>query len=133
MDSEPSRRSGMGFALGVLVGVLLGLLSMSLVPIALVLLPLVLLASVKALREVPLDTLRSAEFAGVLVGAGAVFTLGALNTIGACASTEDFCGNANVAPFLVFALATLAAGVVASMLTVVRAKPTAPADGARRR
>jgi 4-amino-4-deoxy-L-arabinose transferase-like glycosyltransferase len=120
MAGELSRRRGSSIVPGLLIGVLLGLISMVLVAIALALVPLALLVSAKALREVPLDRQRSAGSAGVLVGAGAVFTFGALNTVAACAGTEDFCGNANIVPFLAFALFTLTWGVVVSILTVVR-------------
>lgn len=120
MASEQSLRRGSGIVPGLVIGVLLGLISMVLVAIALAVVPLAMLASAKALREVPLDGPRSAGIAGVLVGAGAVFMFGALNTFAACAGTEDFCGNANIVPFLALALVTLTWGVVASILTVVR-------------
>lgn len=120
MASEQSRRSGFGIVRGLLVGVLLGLIALVLVPIALALVPLALLATAMALGEVPLDRPRSAGSAGILVGAGAVFMFGALNTVAACAGTEDFCGNTNIVPLLAFALFTLTCGVVVSILTVVR-------------
>jgi hypothetical protein len=122
MATERSRRRVLDIVPGLLIGALLGLTSVVLMPIALALIPLALLASAKALREVPLPTRRSAGIAGVLVGAGSVFMFGALNTFAACVGTEDFCGDANIEPFLAFALLTLTCGVVVSILTVVRSK-----------
>lgn len=123
MGRELSRREGSGFVPGLLLGALLGVTVLSLVPIALAFIPLALLVSAKGLREVPRDRRRSAAGAGILIGAGAVFTYGALNTFVACGTTEDFCGNANIVPLFAFALFTVTCGVVVSVLTFVRSNP----------
>ena len=120
MASELSQHGGSGFFAGTLIGLLLGLICVALMPIALALVPLALLASAGALREVPLNRPLSAGIAGVLLGVGAVLMFGALNTFAACVGTEDFCGNTNIAPLFAFALITLTCGVLASILTVVR-------------
>jgi hypothetical protein len=126
MAGEMSQRVGHSLFTGFLIGLLLGLISVELLPIALALVPLALLASALALRSVPLDRPVSAGIAGFLLGVGAVLLFGALNTFAACAGTEDFCGNANIAPLFALALFTLACGALASILTVVRSNRQHP-------
>jgi hypothetical protein len=59
----------------------------------------------------PLSTI-----AGFLVGFGALLLLGSVNTIAACAPTADFCGDANVAPLLIFAIAVLLSGASVALI-----------------
>jgi len=120
MAGEMSQHPGHAFFVGLLIGLLLGLVSVVLLPIALAMVPLGLLASARALREAPLDRPLSAGIAAFLLGVGAVLMFGALNTFVACAGTEDFCGNANIVPLFAFGLFTLTCGAVASILTLVR-------------
>jgi hypothetical protein len=122
MATEPSRDGRSGFVAGLLIGLFLGLLAVALLPIALALVPLGMLASARALREVPIDRPLSAGIAGYLLGIGAVLMFGALNTFVACTGSEDFCGNANIVPLFAFAFFTLMCGALASVLTVVRSK-----------
>ena len=126
MASKLSQPGGFGFVVGLVVGLLLALVSLVLLPITLALVPLGLLASAMALREVPLNRPVSAGSAAFLLGVGAVLMFGALNTVGACAGTEDFCGNANIVPLFAFALVTLTCGVFASILTIVRSNRQRP-------
>jgi hypothetical protein len=121
-----SQHRGYGFFAGLLTGLVLGLVSVVLLPIALALVPLALLASARALRAVPLDGPSSAGIAGFLLGVGAVLMFGALNTFGACSGTEDFCGNTNIVPLFAFALITLTCGALASILSVVRSNQQHP-------
>ena len=127
MASQMSEHIGRPIFVGLLIGLLLGLVSVVFLPIALALVPLALLASVMALRAVPPDRPRSAGIAGVLLGVGAVLMFGAVNTFTACAGTEDFCGNANIMPLFAFGFFTLTCGAVAAVLTTVRSsKPRPP-------
>jgi hypothetical protein len=121
MISNRLRNEGGGFALGLLLGAVLGVTGVSLAPILIVVISVPLFVSLSALRATPPDSRRSAAGAGVLVGVGAVFIDGAVNTFVACRATEDFCGDANPVPLLALALLTLACGVVVSVLTVKRA------------
>jgi hypothetical protein len=120
MARKRSEPGGSGFFAGLVIGLLSGLVSLVLLPIALALVPLGFLASVMALREVPLNRAVSAGMAAFLLAVGAVLMFGALNTFVACVGTEDFCGNANIVPLFALASVTLAYGVFASILTVVR-------------
>jgi hypothetical protein len=122
MTTVLSRSAVFAFVIGLVIGLLLGLISVVLAPVALVLIPLALAVSATGLREVPRENRRSAGGAGVLIGAGAVLMFGALNTFTACAGTDDFCGNANIAPLFALALFTLVCGVLVSILTVVVAR-----------
>jgi len=126
MASKRSQPGGSCFFAGLVVGLLSGLVSLVLLPIALALIPLGFLASVMALREVPLNRPVSAGIAAFLLVVGAVLMFGALNTFAACAGTEDFCGNANIVPLFALASVTLAYGVFASILTVVRSSQELP-------
>jgi hypothetical protein len=56
----------------------------------------------------------------MLAGAGALFTLEAVNSIIACAGTEDFCGHANAWPFLFFAFVTVCSGTLLGTYIVRR-------------
>lgn len=111
-----ARRSVPGnFALAVVVGVLIGLLTAFLPVVGLPLAigtPVVL--SVRAFPAGPATRIYLAEVAGVLIGVGTIFLYGASNTIAACQQTDDFCGNANVLPLLGLALGMLALGGLGS-------------------
>lgn len=115
----PERGALVGMvAVGAGVGVVSGLL-LSVVPtVVIALVPVAILAAVIGTfsGEIP----RAAFVAGMLAGAGALFTLGALNTIVACANTEDFCGHANPWPFLFFALVTVGSGTLLGTYVVRR-------------
>ncbi|HEV8402357.1 MAG TPA: hypothetical protein VGQ31_04920, partial [Candidatus Limnocylindrales bacterium] len=70
------------------------------------------------------DPSGSMSLAGGLVGAGAIFLFGTINTIAACSGTDDFCGNANVWPLGAFALLTIATGAVAAFVVARRIRRT---------
>ena len=65
------------FALGLLLGAVLGVTGVSLAPILIVVISVPLFVSLSALRATPPDSRRSAAGAGVLLGVGAVFMDGA--------------------------------------------------------
>lgn len=126
MAGKLSQHGGSGFLVGLVTGLLLGLISVILLPIALVMVPIGLLASAMALREVPRDRSLSAGIAAFLLGVGAVLMFSALNTFVACAGTEDFCGNANIVALAAVGLVTLICGAWASILTIVRSNELHP-------
>jgi hypothetical protein len=68
------------------------------------------------------DPRRAMLLAGAPVGAGTVFLYGVINTIAACVVTDDFCGNANVWPLAVLALAAIGGGVAAAVVVAVRVR-----------
>ncbi|MDA8203285.1 MAG: hypothetical protein M0Z49_11100 [Chloroflexi bacterium] len=106
------------FVLGIGAGILTGLL-VSVLPIASAALLVVGLFAM-AVALVRNDALRSLFTAGILVAAGGYLAFGAISTIVACSQTDDFCGQANVWPLALIALATFGAGALAAVITVTR-------------
>ncbi len=122
MSAEPPRtRTGLAsrFLLGVATGLLLVLLA-SLSPVlAVVAMVAVLVAVVIGVIQ-RADSSRIIQLAGTLIGAGALLVYGVINTISACADTDDFCGNANVWPLGALAAVTVGVGTVAAAVGVIR-------------
>ena len=56
---------------------------------------------------------------GLLIGVGSVYLLGALNTLNSCQG-QDVCGGASALPFLGFAVAVLAVGLLVEGITFAR-------------
>jgi hypothetical protein len=54
--------------------------------------------------------------AGMSLGSGSVLLYAAASTFQSCTQTDDFCGNANIAPLIAFALFGLASGVIVSVV-----------------
>jgi uncharacterized membrane protein len=109
------------FILGIATGLLIGLLA-SLSPVLVVVAVVAVLISAAIGVVQHIDTRRSMLLAGALVGAGAIFLYGVINTIAACIVTDDFCGNANVWPLAVIALVTIGGGVAAAVVVAVRVR-----------
>jgi len=105
--------------LGVTTGLLVGLL-VSLSPVLVVVAVVALLIATVIGIARDMHRSRSMFLAGALVGTGALFLYGVINTIAACSVTDDFCGNANVWPLAVLALATLGGGVVGAVVVAGR-------------
>jgi hypothetical protein len=104
--------------LGFATGLLLGLVTSLSPVIAIVAILAVLVGTVLNVRRA--DASRSMQLAGTLVGAGAVLSYGAINTVAACINTADFCGNANVWPLGVLAVVTIGTGTVAAAVAALR-------------
>lgn len=103
-------RFGLGCATGFLIAVLTSIL-----PVATIALSLALTAmTLVALRR--RDTRRTAGLAGILVGLGTILFLGAANTVVSCSQTDNFCGNANVAPLFAYAAALIGIGLGAAVI-----------------
>lgn len=66
-----------------------------------------------------------ARLAGGLIAVGAVWLVLVSNTVAACASTVDFCGNTNVVPLLGVAIVLVVAGLAlaARVWLVARQSP----------
>jgi hypothetical protein len=121
MDIEPDRtRSALAsrLLLGVATGLLLGLLMLLSPVIAVVAILAVVGGTVVSVRRA--DPLRAIQLAGTLIGAGALLVYGVINTVAACAGTDDFCGNANVWPLAALAVVTVGVGAVAAVVAVAR-------------
>lgn len=105
--------------LGLLVGVALGIAT-SLLFLMIVAAPLLGIAiSLAGWRANPTDLPRTAAGAGLLLGSGGVYLYGALNTLISC-SGSSVCGGASALPFLAWALAIVAIGVVMAALAFGR-------------
>jgi hypothetical protein len=79
-------------------------------------LPLIILVGIASLAFKP----RAPGVAGILIGAGSVFLYGVFNTWAACRQIDDFCGEANIQPLLILAVALLALGSAAGVGSLVR-------------
>ena len=96
-------------AMGFLVGVLLGLAT-SLFFLMLFVAPVLgIVTAAVGLRARPPDLSRSATGAGVLLGSGGIYLLGAANTLVSCFGST-VCGGASALPFLAWAIALVAIG-----------------------
>lgn len=118
--------------LGVATGLLMSLLT-SLSPVT-SLAAIVVIMVVTAVRvRGHADPSPTALLAGSVVGAGAFLLYGTVNTVAACINTDDFCGNTNPWAIGVFALATIAVGVMELALIVTRRPSSASCRRPRRR
>lgn len=99
-------------ALGLLLGVLLGFAT-SLVFLLIIIGPLLGLGlAIAALRSGLNGRSRANVGGGLLIGMGSVYLLGAVNTFNSCQGPNDVCGDASALPFLGFAVAVLAVGLL---------------------
>jgi len=103
------------------MGFLLGLLTVSLMPVVGVVFVIgMLVATGASIVRKGRDDRATAYPSGALVGVGGLFLLGVINTTASCIDTADFCGQANLAPLLVLALAALGIGALATARLLVR-------------
>jgi hypothetical protein len=117
--SDRSRTTSL--ALGILVGVLLGLAT-SFVFLLIFVGPLLGLGlAIAGLRGGLDGRPRANAGSGLLIGMGIVYLLEAINTLNACQG-QDVCGGASALPFLYFAIAVLAVGLLLEGITVARAR-----------
>jgi hypothetical protein len=63
---------------------------------------------------------RPAALAGVLLGGGFVYLFGAIRTAIVCLQTDTFCGQANLTPFTLVAIALVTVGSAVAVTTVLR-------------
>lgn len=125
--SDPSvlsdrSRTTTSLALGILLGVLLGLAT-SLVFLVIIFGPLLGLGLVIAGLRGGLDGRPLANLGGgLLIGMGIVYLLEAINTLNSCSGPNDVCGDASALPFLGFAIAVLAVGLLLEGITIARAR-----------
>jgi hypothetical protein len=114
--SDPSalsdRSSISSLALGLLLGVLLGF-GTSLVFLLIIFGPLLGLGMAITGLTSGLNGRSLANVGGgLLIGMGSVYLLGAVNTFNSCQGPNDVCGDASALPFLGFAVAVLAVGLL---------------------
>jgi hypothetical protein len=115
----PARSSITSVAIGISLGVLLGLAT-SLVFFLIVVGPLLGLGLALAALTSGIDDRPQANVGGgLLIGTGSVYLLGALNTVNSCQG-QDVCGGASAVPFLAFAVAVLAVGLLVEGITFAR-------------
>ncbi|MGH2511474.1 MAG: hypothetical protein ACRDGQ_02175, partial [Candidatus Limnocylindrales bacterium] len=113
------RSSLTSLALGIFLGVALGLAT-SLIFLLIVLGPVLgLVLAFAALRSGIDGRPRAIVSGGLLIGTGSVYLLGALNTVNSCQG-QDVCGGTSAVPFLGFAVAVLAVGLLVEGITFVR-------------
>jgi hypothetical protein len=110
-------RSILGLAAGLLLAV-----GLSLVPL------LALAVFVGAMLYGPVaiwrhDAAQAAFVGGLLVGAALVLAYGWVSTYGACRTTTDFCGNANLLPLATVTVLGLAEGVAVSLVARRHQRP----------
>jgi hypothetical protein len=106
-------------ALGILLGVILGLAT-SLVFLLIIFGPLLGLGLAIAGLRGGLDGRPRANVGGgLLIGMGIVYLLDAVNTLNSCQG-QDVCGGASALPFLGFAVAVLAVGLLLEGITFAR-------------
>jgi hypothetical protein len=109
LAAEPRSRL-IVFALGLLVGILLGFASSLLFMLVIAGPFLGVVMGLIALRTHPRDPSRMAGSAGLLVGVGGVYLYGAYNTLVPCYGSS-VCGGDSALPLLAWALLILAAGI----------------------
>ena len=116
----PSARSSItSFAIGISLGVVLGLAT-SLLFFLIVVGPLLGFGlALAALRSGMDDRPQANVGGGLLIGTGSVYVLEAVNTLKACQG-QDVCGGASAVPFLGFAIAVLAVGLLVEGITFAR-------------
>jgi len=105
--------------LGVLVGVGLGLGTSLVFPLIAIGPGLGLWLGSSGLGDGPAGRSRVATGAGLLIGAGSVYLVGAVNTLMSCWG-QEVCGGTSVLPFLGYAVLLLAIGVALEALGVSR-------------
>lgn len=121
-SARPRRQQAVGgFAVGIAAGVLLALLT-SYVPVIAIAGVAILIIANWVVLGFGHSAARSAQLAGVVLGAGAVLLYGAIATIQACSQTDTFCGDANVLPLLAFALVAAISGLLAGIILWARAR-----------
>ena len=104
------------FALSILAGVVLAVAT-SLLFLLIILVPLIGISiGLQGLRGRPRDPSSTAAGGGLLLGAGAVYLYGALNTLISCGDSA-VCGGASALPLLAWALVILVVGAVMSGIT----------------
>lgn len=123
--SDPSvlsdRSSITSLALGLLLGVLLGFAT-SLVFLLIIIGPVLGLGlAIAGLTSGRDGRPRANVGGGLLIGMGSVYLLGALNTLNSCQG-QDVCGGASALPFLGFAVAVLAVGLLVEGIAVTQAR-----------
>lgn len=116
------RGNGGNVLIGVFLGALLGLITGVLPVAAFLVVPALLAAFAAILIPRPLRFDRLATFGGILIGGGAFYTYGVVNTVLACLGTSDFCGRADVLPLIVVAASLLAAGTLVAVSAGRRAR-----------
>jgi hypothetical protein len=116
----PSDRSSItSLALGISLGLFLGLAT-SLVFVLIVAGPLLGFGlALAALRSGIDGRPRANASGGLLIGTGSVYLLEAFNTVNSCQG-QDVCGGASAVPFLGFAIAVLAVGLLIEGITIAR-------------
>ncbi len=122
-----------GLAMGILLGVVLGL-GTSFLFLLIIIGPLLgLSVAVTGLRDGFDGRSRAAAGGGLLIGMGIVYLYGALNTLISCQG-QEVCGGASALPFLGLALFVLALGVlVVAVASRAATEPTrAQGDVGRR-
>lgn len=120
MTDPSSARSDFLARLGLALatGALLALLT-SIVPVATIAITLVLAAlAIIAVRQG--KSRRGVALAGTIAGAGLCLLVLGANTAVRCSQTDDFCGDTNVAPLLIYAICLLAVGASASVVVARR-------------
>ena len=115
-DQQATGELGVGIGAGVLLGLLTSLI------------PIVAIIGIGALViatwiGLAVRRRRMGLLAGATLGSGLFLLWGAYTTIQSCSQTSNFCGDANVLPLLAFAAAGVGTGVVASLVSLRRARP----------
>ena len=118
-SSQPRSTTGTSmigkWGIGIAAGVVLGLLTSLLPVVTIGLVAVVVVATwISFLRGDKGD--RHWSLAGLSLGSGGVLLYAAASTFQSCVRTDNFCGNANIAPLFAFALFGLASGVIASIV-----------------
>lgn len=104
------QRVGSNVLLGGFLGALLAIVTAVFPASGFLLAPALIVALAVILVSRPVQYGRLAIFGGALIGAGALYMYGVVNTVVACVGTSDFCGQANVLPLLALAVAMLGTG-----------------------
>lgn len=108
---------------GVIGGLGGGLLTVVLPPVGVLLLGAGAVAASRAAIRNPSGRLRLlVVVAGFMTGLGILLLYGSWNLVSACRDTTDFCGNANVGPFVVVSMVIMAVGSLATVAAVRAAK-----------
>ena len=95
---------------GLLVGVAVALVTVLMPVVGVILILVGLVAGGVLLVRQTRGGGSAMYLAAALIGAGALFFVGVVNTTASCYETVDFCGHANVVPLLVLAVVAIAVG-----------------------